>query len=209
MVSMAKPRGTKRIRTADMPVDKEASIYGSKKPKLKQTRMTKWGSLLPTEPEDQAPRAHTESLLSSLLDSNLDHYSQAQSIADTQDPESTKANPEVITVPEESSQSNLSTQDTSLNTIQSATSNNLGVTINLAPASTTNGIDFAKYPGYAYSKPIGRAKHGWIWSHRYDIYHKTLVKKSEKSYTSLGIQDLYVFLNHLKVTKLKYYFNRP
>ena len=86
MVSMAKPRGKKRLRTADMPVDKEASTHGSKKPKPKQTRMTEWGSLLPPEPEDQAPRAHTESLLSSLPDSNLDHHSQAQSIADTQDP---------------------------------------------------------------------------------------------------------------------------
>ena len=160
MVSMAKPQGTKRLRTADMPVDKEASTHGSKKPKPKQTRMTEWGSLLPPEPEDQAPRAHTESSLSSLPDSNLDHHSQAQYIADTQDLESTKANPEVIIVPEEGSQPNPSTQDTFLNTIQPATSNNLGVTINLAPASITNGIDFAKYPCYTFSNPIGRARHG-------------------------------------------------
>ena len=157
IVSMAKPRGTKRLRRADMPVDKEASTHRSKKPKLKPTRITKWGSLLQLELENQAQKVHTESLLSSLPDSNLDHHSQAQSIADNQDLESTKASPEVITVPEESSQPNLSTQDTSRNIIQPATSNNLGVTINLAPASITNGIDFAKYPGYAYSNPTGRA----------------------------------------------------
>ena len=139
------------------------------------------GSLLPPEYEDQAPRTHTESSLSSLPDSNLDHYSQSQSIADTQDLESTKANWKVITVPEESSQPNLSTQDVSLNTIQPATLNNLGATINLAPASVTNGIDFAKYTGYADSNPTGRAKHGWIWSHGYDIQHKTLLKKSGKA----------------------------
>ncbi len=130
MVSMAKPRGKKRLRTADMPVDKETSTDGSKKPKFKETRITEWGSLLPPEPEDQVPRANTESFLSSLPDSNLNHHSQAQSIADTQDLWSTKANPEVIIVPEESSQPNPSTQDISLNTIQPATSNNLGVTIN-------------------------------------------------------------------------------
>ena len=157
MMSMAKPRGTNRLRTADMPVDKEASTHGLKKLKPKQARMTEWGSLLPPEPEDQAPKAYTKFLLSSLPDSNPDHHSQAQSIADTQDLESTKANPEVITVPEESSQPNPSTQDTSLNTIQRATPNNLGVTITLASASITNGIDFAKYPGYAYSNPTGRA----------------------------------------------------
>ncbi len=116
-----------------------------------------------------------------MQDSNLDHHSEAQSIADTQDLESTKANPGVITVSEESSQPNPSTQDTSLNTIQPATSNNLGVTINLAPASITNGIDFAQYPGYAYSNTTGRARHGWIWSHGYDIQHKTLLKKSGKA----------------------------
>ncbi len=76
-------------------------------------------------------------------DSNLDHHSQAQSIADTQDLESTKANPEVITVSEESNQPNPSTQDTSLNIIQPATLKNLGATINLVPASIINGIDFA------------------------------------------------------------------
>ena len=117
MMSMAKLQATKRLRTADMPVDKEASTHRSKKPKLKPTRITKWGSLLQLELENQAQKVHTESLLSSLPDSNLDHHSQAQSIADTQDLESTKANPEVITVPEESSQPNPSTQDTSLNTI--------------------------------------------------------------------------------------------
>ena len=178
---MAKPRGKKRLRTADMPVDKEASTHGSKKPKPKQTRMTEWGSLLPPEPEDQAPRAHTESLLSSLPDSNLDHHSQAQSSADTQDLESTKINPKVIPIPEESSQPNPSTQNTSLNIIQPASLNNLGITINLATASITNKLNFAKYPGYTYSNPIGRAKHGWIWSHGYDIQHKTLLKKSGKA----------------------------
>ena len=76
-------------------------------------------------------------------DSNLDHHSQAESIADTQDLESTKANPEVITVSEESNQPNPSTQDTSLNIIQPATLKNLGATINLVPASIINGIDFA------------------------------------------------------------------
>ncbi len=114
-------------------------------------------------------------------DSNLDHHSQAQSIADTQDLESTKANPEVITVPEESIQPNPSTQDTSLNTIQPATLNNLGVTINLAPDSIHNGIEFAKYSGYAYSNPTGQASREWIWSHGYDIQHKTLLKKSGKA----------------------------
>ncbi len=99
---MAKPRGTKRLRTADIPIDKEASTHGSKKPKPKQTRMTEWGSLLPRELEDQAPRAHTESSLSSFHESNLDHYSQAQSIADDRDLESLKANPEDITPTEES-----------------------------------------------------------------------------------------------------------
>ena len=84
-----------------------------------------------------------------MLDSNLDHHSQAQSIADTQDLESTKTNPKVITVLEESSKPNPSTQDTSLNTIQPATLNNLEVTINLAPTSITNGIGFAKYLYYA------------------------------------------------------------
>ncbi len=181
MVSMAKPGGTKRLWTADMPVDKVASTQGSKKPKLKQTRMTEWGSLLSPEPEDQASRAHTEFFLSSLPDSNLHHHSQAQSIADTQDLDFTKANPKVITVLEESSQPNLSTQNTSLNTIQSATSNNLGVTINLATASITNGIDFAKYPSYAYSKLTSQARHRWIWCYRYDIQHKTLLKKSGKA----------------------------
>ncbi len=52
MMSIAKLRGTNRLRTADMPVSKEASIHGSKEPKLKQTRITEWGSLLPLEPED-------------------------------------------------------------------------------------------------------------------------------------------------------------
>ncbi len=118
--------------------------------------------MLPTEPEDKSPRANTEPLLSSLPDSNLDYHSQAQSIADTQDLESTKANPKVITVSEESSQSNSSTQNTSLNIIQPATSNNLGDTINLVPASIINGIDFDKYPGYAYSNLTGRARHRWI-----------------------------------------------
>ncbi len=130
MVDIVKPRGTKRLQTADMPVHKEAFYNRLKKPKLKQTHMTEWGSLLPPVSENQAPRVHTEFLLSSLPDSNLDHHSQAQSIADTQDLESTKANPEVMTVPEESSQTNLSTQDTSLNTIQPAILNNLGITIN-------------------------------------------------------------------------------
>ena len=94
---------------------------------------------------------------------------------------STKANPEIITVVEESSQPNPSIQDTFLNTLQPATLNNLGVTINLAPVSITNGIDFAKYLCYAYSNPTGRAKPGWIWSHGYDIQHKTLLKKSGKA----------------------------
>ena len=85
MVSMAKRRGIEGLRTANMPVGKEASTQGSKKPKPKQTHMTKWRSVLSPEPEDQAPKAHTESLLSSLSESNLDHHSQAQSIADTQD----------------------------------------------------------------------------------------------------------------------------
>ncbi len=83
MVSMAKPQGIKRLRTTDMPVHKEAFTHGSKKLKLKQTRMTEWGRLLPPEPEDQEPRSETESSLLSLLDSNLDHHFQAQSIADT------------------------------------------------------------------------------------------------------------------------------
>ena len=48
-----------------MPIDKEASTHELRKPKRKQTRMTEWGSLLPQEPEDQAPRAYTESSLSS------------------------------------------------------------------------------------------------------------------------------------------------
>ncbi len=30
----------KRLQTADMPIDKEASTHGSKKPKAKQIRMT-------------------------------------------------------------------------------------------------------------------------------------------------------------------------
>lgn len=141
-----------------MPVDREAYTHELKKPKPKQTHMTKWGSLLLPEPKDQASRAHTESLLSSLPDSNLDHHCHAQSIANTQDLESTKANPEVIIVPEKGRQPNPSIQDISLNTIQSATSNNLGVTINLAPASITNGIDFAKYSGYAYSNRTGQAR---------------------------------------------------
>ena len=178
---MAKPRGTKRFRIADMPIDKEAFTHGSKKPKPKQTRMTERGSLLPREPENQAPRAHTESLLSSFHDSNLDHHSQSQSIVDAQDLESLKTNTEDITPPEESGHLHLSTQDTSLNIIQPATSNNIEVTIHLAPASITNGIDFAKYPGYAYSNPTGRARHGWIWSHGYDIQHQTLLKKSGKA----------------------------
>ena len=156
---MAKPQGITHLQTADMPVDKEASAHGSKKPKPKQTHMTKWGNLLSPEPEDQAPKAHTESLLSSLPDSNLDHHFQAQYIADTQDLESTKTNPKVIIVLEESSQPNLSTQNISLNTIQPTTSNNLGVTINLALALITNGIDFAKYRGYAYSNRTDRARH--------------------------------------------------
>ncbi len=45
MVSMPKPQGTKRFRTADMPVDKEASTQGSKKPKPKQTSRIQSGSL--------------------------------------------------------------------------------------------------------------------------------------------------------------------
>ena len=63
-MSMAKPQGTKRFWTADMPVNKEASTHGSKKPKPQQTCMPEWGSLLPTESEDQASKAHTESSLS-------------------------------------------------------------------------------------------------------------------------------------------------
>ncbi len=47
-----------------MPVNKEASTHGSKKPKPQQTCMPEGGSLLPTESEDQASKAHTESSLS-------------------------------------------------------------------------------------------------------------------------------------------------
>ena len=101
-------------------------------------------------------------------DSNLDPHSQAQSFADTQDLESTKVNLEVIIVLEDSSQANPSQQDTSLNTIQLATSNNLGDTINLVPASIINGIDFAKYPCYAYSNSTGRAKHGWSFNYQWN-----------------------------------------
>ncbi len=137
--------------------------------------------MLPPEPEDQAPIVYTEPSLSSFSDSHLDHHSQAQSIADTQDLKSTKANPEVITVPEESSQPNPSTQDIPLNIIQPATLNNLGVTINLAPASITNGIDFAKYPSYAYSNPTGRARHRWIWSHGTQYSAQNFTEKSGKA----------------------------
>ena len=181
MVRIAKTRGTKRLRTADIPVETEASTYWSKKPKPKRTCMTKWGILLPPEPEDQAFRVNTKFLLSSLLDNNPDHHLQAQSIADKQDLEFTKANPEVITLPEKSSQPNISTQDTSFNTIQPATLKNLGVTINLASASITNGIDFAKYPGYAYSNLTCRARNRWIGSHGYNIQHKGLQKISGKA----------------------------
>lgn len=177
---MAKPRGTKRLRTADMPIDKETPTHVAKKPKPKHTRMTEWGNLLPREPENQAPRAHTESSLSSLHESNLDDPSPAQSIVDTQDLESLKTTPEEITPPEKSDQPHSSTQDTSLNIIQPAAANNLGVTMDLAPAPITKGIDFAKYPLYAYSNHTGRARHGWIWNHGYDIQHQFLLKKSGK-----------------------------
>ena len=52
IVDMANSRGTKRLGIADMPVDKEASTHGSKKPKPNQTRMTEWRSLLLSESED-------------------------------------------------------------------------------------------------------------------------------------------------------------
>lgn len=75
MISMAKPQGIKRLQTADMSADKETSTHRSKKLKPKQIGMTEWGSLLPPKPKDQASRAHIESLLSLLPDSNLDHQS--------------------------------------------------------------------------------------------------------------------------------------
>ena len=62
MMSIAKPQGPKRLRTTDIPVGKGASTHGSKKSKLKRTSKNEWGSLLLPEPEDQAPRVHTESL---------------------------------------------------------------------------------------------------------------------------------------------------
>ena len=111
-------------------------------------------------------------------ENNLDHYSQAQSIADAQDLKSLKTNPENKTPPKESGHPPPSTQDISLNIIQPTTSNTVGVTIHLAPALITNGLDFAKYPSYAYSNPTDRARHGWIWSHGYDIQHQILLKKS-------------------------------
>ena len=83
-------------------------------------------------------------------------------MADTQGLESTNANPEVIIVLEESSQPNPSTKDIFLNTIQLATLNNLRVTINLAPTSITNRINFAKYLGYAYSNHTSWVRHVWI-----------------------------------------------
>ena len=43
-----------------MPIDKEASAHGSKKPKTKQKRVTKRRSILPRELEDHAPTAYTD-----------------------------------------------------------------------------------------------------------------------------------------------------
>lgn len=54
----------------------------------------------------------------------------------------------------------VSTQDTSRSVIQSITPSNVGVTLKLSPSLVTNGMSFAKYPGYAYSNPTGRARHG-------------------------------------------------
>lgn len=78
---MAQTRGTKRPWTAKLPIDKDTSTHCSKKPKPKQTRMTEWGNLLPPDPEDQEPKAPTESSLSSFHDINPAHQSPALSIA--------------------------------------------------------------------------------------------------------------------------------
>lgn len=67
----------KRART----VDCSTTAQATKKPKSTQTRVSEWGSLLPPEPENQAPRIPFESSISSLVDSNLGFHDSVQDLA--------------------------------------------------------------------------------------------------------------------------------
>lgn len=84
-------------------MNKKVFTYKSKKLKLKQRHMTKWGNLFLLEPENESPRTYTEICLLLLLNSNLNYYFKAQFIANTQDLESIKTNRKIIIVFEKDS----------------------------------------------------------------------------------------------------------
>ncbi len=156
-------------------VDRSITTQANKKPESTQTRASEWDSLLPPEPENQAPRISSESSLSSLVDSNLGFHNSVQDSAlrkanldshNTQDqvfkPEGRATLPPTIPKP-------------------AVVVFPAPAVVPLAPEVTTTSLDFSKYPDYVYSAPTDRPQNGWIWAHGYDIQRLRGVKKNGKA----------------------------
>lgn len=130
----------KRLRT----VDRSITAQATKKPKSTQTHVSEWDSLLPPEPENQAPQIPSESSRLSLIDSNLGFH---DSVQDSAPKKAIFYSRNILDqVPTRESRATLPST-----ILQPA------VVVPLAPAVTTTALDFSKYPDYVYSTPTGRS----------------------------------------------------
>lgn len=100
-----------------------------------QTRVSEWGSLLPPEPENQAPRIPSEYSLSSFVDSNLGFHDSVQDSAPRKAILDSHNTLDQVPTPE------------SRATLSSTISQPAAI-VPLAPAVTTTALDFSKYPDY-------------------------------------------------------------
>lgn len=125
---------------------------------LAQTSVSKWGSSLLSEPENQALQISFEFSALSLVDFNVGFHDSVRDMASRGailDSHNT-----LNQVPTPKSRATLP-----------STISQLAVIIPLSPVMTIMTLDISKYPNYVYSTPTGRPKNGKIWAHGYDIQH--------------------------------------
>lgn len=130
-------------------VDRSITSRATKNPRSPQTRVSEWGSLLPPEPENQAPRGPSESSLSSIIDSNPGFHDSVLDSASIEGNHDSHTTPYQVLPPDY--------RATPPSTIPQPTH-----VVHLAPAVTTTTLNFSKYPDYVYSKPTCGPRNGWI-----------------------------------------------
>ncbi len=108
------------------------------------------GSLLPPEPENQAPRIPSESTLPSLVDSNLGFHNSVQDSALREANLDSNNTQDQVFIPERR------TTLPPTNSQPAVVVFSAPAVLPLAPEVTMTSLDFSKYPDYLYSAPTGR-----------------------------------------------------